>query len=407
VQHVDGGAARAAERLLHRRGHLRAGRDDVRSRLAGARGRAVHRRLLARRYGRDGRPVRGEGYSALVCATLLWAVGGCGNETAEPSRAERGVQARQPVIGGVPSGAERDAVLLMLAEGPDRATLCTATLIAPNLVVTARHCISVYVEGTFFCTIEGNLDLHRPRNPPNAGEMGFAYPAEVISFHAGQVPDFDVPTTMGKRVFVQDTDTICRNDIAFVLLEDDLDLPIAPVRLDRGTFPGEATLVVGYGLNETRENTRHERADVEILDVGPSDYFPALGNALPRTFVVGPSACAGDSGGPGLSQETGAVLGVSSLTRGECESSEVRSFFTQIAPYEALAREAFAAAGHEPRLEGSDEEPEPTPGGLTGGAGAEGAGAEPPSSGAGTTDAGCTLSPTLGTSASGWAAALG
>jgi hypothetical protein len=311
------------------------------------------------------------------------------------------------VIGGVPSGAERDAVLLMLAEGPDRATLCTATLIAPNLVVTARHCISVYVEGTFFCTIEGNLDLHRPRNPPNAGEMGFAYPAEVISFHAGQVPDFDVPTTMGKRVFVQDTDTICRNDIAFVLLEDDLDLPIAPVRLDRGTFPGEATLVVGYGLNETRENTRHERADVEILDVGPSDYFPALGNALPRTFVVGPSACAGDSGGPGLSQETGAVLGVSSLTRGECESSEVRSFFTQIAPYEALAREAFAAAGHEPRLEGSDEEPEPTPGGLTGGAGAEGAGAEPPSSGAGTTDAGCTLSPTLGTSASGWAAALG
>ncbi len=340
----------------------------------------------------------------LVCAVLLCVAGGCGNEAGGAAVAEGAARTKQPVIGGAPSDA--DSVLLMLAEAPGRATLCTATLIAPNLVVTVPHCISVYAEGTFSCTIEGNVDLNRPRNPPNAGEMGSAYPPEAISFHAGRDPDLGTPTTVGKRVFVIGTDTICRNDIAFVLLDDALDLPIAPVRLDRGTFPGEVTTIVGYGINESRRNTRHERADVEILHVGPSDYFQFSGGALPRTFVVGPSACRGDSGGPALSQETGAVLGVSSLSRGECESSEVRTFYTQLAPYEALAREAFAAAGHEPLLEPREEEEEEEPDPVHGGvAGEAGSGAVSP--GPGTTDGGCALSRSPGAPQLGWAGALG
>lgn len=294
----------------------------------------------------------------------------------------------QPVIGGVPSGPERDAVLLMLANGLDRSTQCTATLIAPNLVATVRHCISVFQEGTFSCTTEGNIDLNRTRNPGDAGEMGPVFAPDTIAFYAGAEPDLQTPVAIGKEVFAAETDTICRNDLAFVVLDQSLDLPVAAVRLGRGTFPGEKTLIVGYGINGTGTTSRHERAAVDILHVGPSNYFPLEGEALPRTFVVGPSACSGDSGGPAFSEETGAVVGASSLSRGACESSEVRNFYTQLAPYEALAEQAFEAAGHEPLLD--HEPPGNGAGGSAGGPGAGHAGAQTDESPRGGGGGGCT-----------------
>jgi hypothetical protein len=281
-------------------------------------------------------------------------------------------------------------VLLMLANGPDRGSQCTATLVAPNLVVTVRHCISVFQEGTFSCTTAGNIDLNRTRNPGDAGEMGPVYAPEEVAFHVGANPDLEHPVALGQQVFAAETDTICRNDLAFVVLDRSLELPVVPVRLGRGTFPGETTLIVGYGINGTGMTTRHERAAVEILHVGPSEFFPLEGEALPRTFVVGPSACSGDSGGPALSEETGAVLGASSLSRGACESSEVRNFYTQLAPFEALAREAFAAAGHEPVL---DLEPPPDgEGGSSGGPATGDAGATVDPSPGGGQSSGCAWS---------------
>lgn len=342
-----------------------------------------------------GRRASRDGSRLLVALGALTCSVGSGCAAREDGEALQ--QTRAPVVGGVPSGEERDAVVLMLSNGPDRSSLCTATLIAPNLAVTVRHCVSVYQEGTFSCTIQGNLDLTRPRIPSNAGEVGPVYAPELVSFHVGSTPSFDEPTTVGKQVFALETDTICRNDIAFVVLQDSVDAPIAPIRLTRGTFPGESTMVVGYGINESRMNVRYERSDVEVLHVGSSAYFPAEGNALPRTFVVGPSACHGDSGGPALSEADGAVLGVSSLSRGDCDSREVRNFFTQLAPYEDLARQAFDAAGHKPLLDESQgNQGDGGAGSAEPGAAGQSAGGARSSGGAGGQSGGCTWSGSFG-----------
>jgi hypothetical protein len=278
------------------------------------------------------------------------------NESSDVGAAQK----RQFVLGGTLS--DRESVVLVSGKGPNGTTGCTGTLVAPNLVVTARHCVSTSTPGDFSCTINGFIDLSRPRSPAAAGDMGFLFAAEDIAIHAGTVPDFENPTTVGRRVFAPETDTTCRNDVAFVVLEEELSLPYESIRWDEGVSLNEPTTVIGYGLNDNRSVERTERSNVRILAIGLSEFYEVEGNALPRTFVLGTSVCPGDSGGPAISDETGEVLGVFSLFRGACESSEVRNFFTHLAPFKNVAADAFREAGYSELIEPSEpmeEPPEP------------------------------------------------
>jgi len=50
----------------------------------------------------------------------------------------------QPIIDGTPSDASEDGVVYIKTTlGPNEATGCTGTLIAPSVVLTAGHCASV------------------------------------------------------------------------------------------------------------------------------------------------------------------------------------------------------------------------------------------------------------------------
>src|SRR5690606_16702857 len=160
------------------------------------------------------------------------------------------------------------------------------------------------------------------------------------------VPDEENPLATALNVVSPETSTICRNDLAFIILDRDVSLPIETLRLDEGVFPGDEVTVIGYGTNDVRRTERHELSGVEVLAVGESVFFPQAGNALPRTFVLGRSGCPGDSGGPALSDDTGELLGVFSLSRGDCESTEVRNIVTQVAPFRSIVAQAFETAGH-------------------------------------------------------------
>lgn len=249
----------------------------------------------------------------------------------------------QAVLGGEPS--DNEAVMMVLSTRRDSISLCTGSLIAPRLLLTARHCVSTYIDGDFSCTLDGEIDLSRRRTPANAGEMAAVLDGSAVSIYRGREPDFSAPSSVGLQVLAPETTSICRNDIALVVLDQDLDLPVLPLQLSSVPRPGELTTVVGYGTNEQMINHRRERSGVTVLAVGQSEFFDTQGQALPRTFVVERSVCPGDSGGPALSAETGEIVGVFSFYRGDCHSSETRNFFSQLAPYRELIQAGFEAVG--------------------------------------------------------------
>src|SRR6188508_910230 len=77
-----------------------------------------------------------------LCGGLGLALGACGAADAAPDLAASGdedtARLSQPIVGGE-TDREHIAVLAIATITPDLEALCTGTLIAPNLVLTARH----------------------------------------------------------------------------------------------------------------------------------------------------------------------------------------------------------------------------------------------------------------------------
>lgn len=282
---------------------------------------------------------------------LLLGIQGC----LSPLDAETVDHRRQSIIEGESSGADEDGVLMLRAVLEDeREVVCTASLIAPNLLVTARHCVSYLTEGLFTCTLEGELQSA----DEGAGQLGLHLPAEWLEVYGRELPR-DEPLARGQQVLSTLSDNICTNDLAFVVLDRELELPLLPLRIGRPASFGEATAMVGYGLEAGQVGIDHltqprmRRGGLTIAGVGPDSLEDGVTTVAPRMLVVdGPSGCIGDSGGPLIAEATGAILGVFSLQQGgSCTAKNVRQHLVHLPPFERLLADAFAAAGAEPVLE--------------------------------------------------------
>jgi hypothetical protein len=300
------------------------------------------------------------------------------------------VRAGSAVVHGEPSalGGREDAVLFLRTELDGEELICSAGLVAENLAITARHCVSHLVRGLFTCTVHGEL----VSADDGAGLLGSHLPAEGLEFYDGKTPRFE-PIARGARVLSTLSETICVNDVAFVVLDRAVELPVLPLRLAGRALRDEAVTLVGYGLDDAMSETgridwvtqgRSRNAGLVIAEVGP-DSADAVLTAPPRTVVVeGPSGCLGDSGGPLLATRSGAVLGVYSLLGGtSCLSPDARHLFAHVPVFQALLEDAFAAAEAEPTPEDSVAPSEggrgqgPDNSGGRGDAGVGGAGGEP------------------------------
>lgn len=308
---------------------------------------------------------------ALFAIAALGGFGSCAlgcssqSEGTDPSRGA----ARQAIAGGK-ADYSHNYVFLLASHVGDRGGLCTSTLIAPNLLLTARHCVSPSTgDETVLC---GDAELGEPY-PPSA------FAATNDPKPSGGSPLFHVAEV---RVAPGGSDT-CGYDIALVILDQNvpsqLATPAVP-RIDREVMPGESYTAVGYGENDAGLPiaTRLEREGLSIACQPGS-----CGDGVESTEFLGETGiCSGDSGGPALDADN-KVVGVVSRGGVGCDTPV---YGTVTAWYDFLigtATDAAALGGYEAPFwvtTGSSDPPvlEGSGGGGSDSGDAAGAPSEPP-----------------------------
>lgn len=316
-------------------------------------------RTGARRYGR------------LLLPSLVLSVASlvaCSSPESAPQSEALGRKS-SPIIKGTDSDASQDAVVLVFHYDPAAGSVgaCTGTLLAPKLVLTARHCVAETDEYAA-CDGDGNplaAGAVKKNNKPNS----------MYIFTGPNRPDFrraDItPAGRGAQIIDDGGKNLCNHDIALIVLEEPInDVPIAPVRLDSEITVGEVVTSIGWGVTEStiEPNVRQQRSGVEVLAVGPDKK--AKPPVPPNEFEVGESICSGDSGGPAVA-ESGAVIGV--VSRGGNNEQPDQNdpakncvdglnLYTKLSPFKDVILGAYEAAEAEPWLEGQPDPRLATPG---------------------------------------------
>jgi hypothetical protein len=298
-----------------------------------------------------------------VFLTLL-GIAACGSGASEHASTHAAA-----IVNGTTSGPDDDAVVLILTHVPAKDTAqgqyflnCTGTLLAPDIVLTARHCLSETSDGSFTCDQTGAL---------TAGPGGSIHGDFVVSdTHVWVGPTLGATVDPASfpgaaKAYIHDAAiATCNADLALIVLQTPIqDAKVAPIRLDGDVTKDEALVTVGWGATVASfiPPQRQRRDGVRVVDVGPSSIARLGGELGPSEFLASESVCVGDSGGPAFDADTGAVVGV--VSRGPNGSVGTptngagcvgtQHTFEKASSFKALVLQAFAATGETPWLEGA------------------------------------------------------
>ncbi|HEX8794572.1 MAG TPA: trypsin-like serine protease [Polyangiaceae bacterium] len=301
----------------------------------------------------------------------------CGTAPAGPG--ELTSSTSSAIYGGVEDtgSSQNDAVVAIKVGDGQTFELCTGSLIAPNVVLTARHCVSVLNNTAINCDQNGNsLD--------DGPDVGGDQPLASIHIFAGATPNLlGTPDANAAQLFHGQSTTICNSDVALILL--DKSITVAPplrVRMSSPVLASENVRAVGYGANDqnVQIGTRFRRDDVSVLAVGStvSASMTPLGSS---EFEASEAMCNGDSGGPAIDEKTGAVVGI--VSRGGITCTDTTGHvYTSLSSFQSLFEQAFAVAGGAPVDENAP------PSGDGGGVGTDGGSSTGPGSPAGSSSGG-------------------
>lgn len=224
-------------------------------------------------------------------------------------RTDQVARASQEIIGGDPSEpSEFMATGMIVARGR---LICTATLIAPDVGLTAAHCLKTPQFGSLGFT----LDIDASNGTEDVVDISFAH------MH----PDFD------DRVDPY-VDLAIRNDIGVFILKEPM--PNAPIEqidelpFDTALDPGNELAMCGYGWPAYSSGSLGLKRDANVL-VDRTDAFEF------STAPANPQPCNGDSGAPLFvdTPEGRRIVGVVSRAMGRSERCDTGAIITRVAPY--------------------------------------------------------------------------
>lgn len=275
--------------------------------------------------------------ATILTASLALLGAGCVKRQQLPDAASMKVVERESSSGVV-------AIATTMSDSPAHFTLCSGAVVAPNLILTARHCVSRAVTATPSCDARG-----RSHNGDHLAED--VDPSAIAVYTGTQVrPDVDVPVARAVRTLHPTGQVLCDADVAFLVL--DRPIPGANVlsmRLHAPVETGDIIMPVGFGGGvQNVVGLKVARAQSTVLATGPSANA-ATGAVLgPREFEVDRATCRGDSGGPAIDVMSGEIVGV--VSRGGSCSASGNHVYTRVDAYKRLAQAAFFAAQREPNV---------------------------------------------------------
>jgi len=239
----------------------------------------------------------------LAVAAILFLTGCAG------PRDEAVGEAAAAIQGGEPDG--RDAAVVgvaLLNEDGHIHQTCSGTLIAPNLVLTAQHCVA---ETNPFVNC-GSSEFGPVTTPDRIRVTTSAsmWSHETHWLHAAAV--LSPPGT--RRV--------CGHDVALVVLAACVDrsraAPLPPL-LDASPQREEPYAAIGYGITSDGDDDaglRRRRDALRVVCVGGSC---SSGQVAEDEWRGDHGICSGDSGGPAIDGR-GFVIGVTSRGPSGCEA---------------------------------------------------------------------------------------
>lgn len=217
------------------------------------------------------------------------------------------------VVGGESSRDIDGARAWTVRVETSRGELCSGAAIAPELVLTAAHCL---MGGGSVSVISLDTRFRDRRHPVIA-----------VLPHPTFVPGTTPRTQPGA-------------DLALLRLASSLPPDIAPLSLGTGLWQGETVTMAGYGLGiETNKRTARKLRETQLVNAGNYTTANTVKVAVDTRAMgeaPGAGACRGDSGGPVL-RGTGNshdLVGIVSWSSGPL-NSHVRRIcggFTAITP---------------------------------------------------------------------------
>jgi V8-like Glu-specific endopeptidase len=221
------------------------------------------------------------------------------------------------VVKGVPDHGEYPAVI---AIDIGESALCTGALIAPDIVLTARHCVSKTSESVSCPAAQGDKQI--------TGNRG----ASTLKILVGDDIASSKERAKGVELFVPKGNELCDEDIALVRLDKPID-DVEPLEVrSTGIAKGDHVIAVGFGKNGDTgtAGTKLVRQHVKVLETTAFE------------FTVGEATCQGDSGGPALDENTGEIVGVVSRGGPACDGTGAHNIYTRADAFSKLIDEALA-----------------------------------------------------------------
>jgi secreted trypsin-like serine protease len=217
------------------------------------------------------------------------------------------------VVGGVDSRDAFGARASTVRVETSRGELCTGAVIAPEIILTAAHCL---MGGGSISVVSLDTRFRARRQLVVA-----------VLPHPSFVPGTTPRTQPG-------------TDLALLRLAQPLPGDIEPLTLGSGLWQGETVTMAGYGLSaENNKRTARRLRETQLVNAGnytTQNTVKVAVDAENRGETPGAGACRGDSGGPVLRGDARSrdLVGIVSWSSGplKTQAKRICGGFTAITP---------------------------------------------------------------------------